>query len=102
MNPNRREKRRTATLDDIKAIAWKQVAEAGAGSLSLRAIAREMGVTAPALYRYYKDRDALVAALLIDAFHSFSHALEAARDGCDMHDHAGRFRAISKGYFQWA
>jgi AcrR family transcriptional regulator len=102
MNSTRREKRRNATLDDIKAIAWKQVAELGAASLSLRAIARDMEVTAPALYRYYKDRDALVTALLIDAFDSFSNALEAARDGYEADDHAGRFRAICKAYFQWA
>jgi len=102
MNSVRREKRRKATLDDIKATAWKQVAELGAASLSLRAIAREMEITAPALYRYYKDRDALVTALLIDAFDSFTNALEAARDACEANDHTGRFRAICKAYFQWA
>ena len=102
MNSTRREKRRSATLHDIKAAAWKQVAEFGAASLSLRAIAREMQITAPALYRYYKDRDALVTALLIDAFDSFSNALEVARDGYEADDHTGRFRAICKAYFQWA
>ena len=102
MNSTRREKRRIATIDDIKSTAWKQVAEQGAASLSLRAIAREMDMTAPGLYRYYKDRDALVTALLIDAFNSFSDDLEAARDACDVNDHIGRFRAISKAYFRWA
>src|SRR5215203_1739408 len=102
MNSTRREKRRISTLDDIKSTAWRQVAEQGAASLSLRAIAREMEITAPALYRYYKDRDALVTALLIDAFDSFSNALEVARDGCDEDDHLGRFRTIHKAYFQWA
>ncbi len=102
MNSTRREKRRTATLDDIKSTAWKQVADQGAASLSLRAIAREMEMTAPALYRYYKDRDALVTALLIDAFDSFSNALEVARDEHEVDDHLGRFRAICRAYFQWA
>ena len=102
MNSTRREKRRTSTLDDIKSTAWKQVAEQGAASLSLRAIAREMGMTAPGLYRYYKDRDGLVTALLIDAFNSFSDALEVARDECEKDDHVERFRAIHKAYFQWA
>src|SRR5512145_236506 len=101
MNSTRREKRRNATQDDIKSTAWKQVAEQGAASLSLRAIAREMEITAPALYRYYKDRDALVTALLIDAFDSFSAALESARDECKPDDHVGRLRAISKAYFLW-
>ena len=80
MNPNRREKKRMATLDEIRATAWKQIGEMGAASLSLRGIAREMGMTAPALYRYYKDRNALVTALLIDAFTAFGNSLEAARD----------------------
>jgi AcrR family transcriptional regulator len=102
MNPNRREKKRTAILEEIRAIAWKQIGEMGAASLSLRAIAREMGMTAPALYRYYKDRDALVTALLVDAFTSFSDALEAARDSQAADDYAGRFRAMCKAYFIWA
>lgn len=102
MNSNRREKRRISTLDDIKSAAWKQVAEQGAASLSLRAIAREMGMTAPGLYRYYKDRDALVTALLMDAFNSFGDALEAPHDEYDVSDHLVRFRAICKAYFQWA
>lgn len=102
MNPNRREKRRTATLDEIRATAWKQIGEMGAASLSLRGIAREMGMTAPGLYRYYKDRDALVTALLIDGFTAFSHALEAGRDSCAASDYTGRFRAMCKAYFLWA
>ncbi len=100
--PTRRERIRNETIDEIKATAWKQVTEQGAASLSLRAIAREMGMTAPSLYRYYKDRDALVTALLIDAFNSFSEAMEIARDQCAVDDHVGRFRAIAKAYFQWA
>ena len=97
----RRERIRNETIDEIKSTAWKQVGEMGAASLSLRAIAREMGMTAPGLYRYYKDRDALVTGLLIDAFDSFSAALESARDACAADDHVGRFRAICKAYFQW-
>ena len=102
MDPNRREKRRIATVDEIRATAWRQIGETGAASLSLRAIAREMGMTAPALYRYYKDRDALVTALLVDAFGAFSNALETGRDACPAEDHAGRFQSMCKAYFTWA
>jgi AcrR family transcriptional regulator len=102
MNPNRREKKRTAALEEIRATAWKQIGEMGAASLSLRGIAREMGMTAPALYRYYKDRDALVTALLIDAFTAFGSALEEARVAFSLDDHAGRFRGICRAYFHWA
>ena len=102
MNQSRREKKRTAALDEIRATAWKQIGEMGAAALSLRGIAREMGVTAPALYRYYRDRDALVTALLMDAFTAFGDALETTRDSVSASDHAGRFRFVCKAYFKWA
>lgn len=102
MNTNLREKRRMATLDEIRATAWKQIGEMGAASLSVRGIAREMGVTATSVYYYFKDRDGLITALLIDAFTAFGNALEAARDGYGTDDHANRFRALCKAYFHWA
>jgi AcrR family transcriptional regulator len=102
MNSVRREKIRLATREEIIATAWKQIAETGAAGLSLRAIAREMEMTAPALYRYFEDRDSLVTALIIEAFVSFADALETARDACPADDHAGRFKAISLAYRQWA
>jgi AcrR family transcriptional regulator len=101
MAQTRRERQRDSTREEIISTAWKQVGEVGAVGLSLRGIAREMGMTAPGLYRYYKDRDALVTALLVDAFNSFAAALEAGRDTCAADDHAGRFRAMGKAYFQW-
>jgi AcrR family transcriptional regulator len=102
MTQTRRERQRDATREEILITAWKQIGETGAVALSLRAIAREMGVTAPALYRYYKDRDALVTALLIDAFTSFTTSLETGRDLCNAADYVGRFRGMCKAYFQWA
>ena len=102
MAQTRREKLRDATREEIMSTAWKQIGEVGASGLSLRGIAREMGMTAPGLYRYYKDRDALVTALLIDAFTSFTASLETGRDTCAADDHTGRFRAMCKSYFQWA
>jgi AcrR family transcriptional regulator len=98
----RRERIRSETIEEIKTTAWNQIGEDGAASLSLRAIAREMGMTAPGLYRYYKDRDALVTALLVDAFASFTSNMEVARDAYGPGDHVNRFRAICKEYFQWA
>ena len=102
MKKTRRERQRDATRAEIIETAWKQIGEIGAAALSLRGIAREMGLTAPALYYYFQDRDALVTALLIEAFNSFSDALEAGRDACAANDHVGRFRAMCQAYFQWA
>jgi len=101
MTQTRRERLHKETIEEIKTTSWKQIGELGAAGLSLRGIAREMGMTAPGLYRYYNDRDALVTALLIDAFESFSMALETARDAFNADDHLGRFRAICKAYFHW-
>lgn len=102
MNPSRRERIRESTFEEIKSIAWKQVAEQGVPTLSLRAIAREMGMTAPGLYRYFPSRDDLVTALIKDAYDAFTMYLETACDELTEKDHIGRFRAVCLAYFHWA
>lgn len=102
MKLSRRERLRKETYEEIKSVAWRQIAEQGAPSLSLSAIAREMGMTTPALYRYYKDRNDLVTALVEEAFGSFADSLEAARDARPPGDHAGRFLAVGLAYRRWA
>jgi len=102
VNASRREKRWATALEEIRAVAWKQIGEKGAGSLSLRAIGRELGLAPTAIYYYYHNRDALVTALLIDAFEAFSRALETGRDARKPDDHAGRFQSMCKAYFTWA
>lgn len=86
----------------IKDTAWKQIAESGAAALSLRAIARELNITAPAIYNYFPDRDALVTALIIDAYTSFGDAQLAARDSIAEDLHMQRLLAIGISYRQWA
>ena len=102
MKQTRRERIHSATLEEIKSIAWRQIAQFGACALSLRAIAREMEMTAPALYRYFKDRDALVTALIVEAFTSLGNSLIAARDAVLQGDHAGRLMATGMAYREWA
>lgn len=86
----------------IKETAWKQIAEFGASALSLRAIARELKITAPAIYNYFPDRDALVTALIIDAYKSFGDSQLEARDTVPAKDVAGRMKAIGIAYRTWA
>ena len=88
--------------DAIKETAWKQIAQFGAPALSLRAIAREFKISAPAIYNYFPDRDALVTALIIDAFTSFGDSQLDARDSIPAEDLDGRFRAIGIAYRKWA
>lgn len=96
-------KRQIPNLQDaIKEVAWKQIAESGASALSLRAIARELNITAPAIYNYFPDRDALVTALIIDAYTSFGDSQIEARDTIPGSDMAGRMKAIGMAYRIWA
>ena len=96
-------KKQIPNLDEaIKETAWKQIAEKGASALSLRAIARELKITAPAIYNYFPDRDALVTALVIDAFKSFGDSQIEARDAIPEEDHIGRMNAIGLAYRNWA
>ncbi len=88
--------------ETIKEIAWKQIAEFGAPALSLRAIARALKITAPAIYNYFPDRDALVTALIIDAFTSFGDWQLEARDSVPESDLSGRLYAIGLAYRNWA
>ncbi len=102
MPPSRRERLRAASIDEIKSIARRQMAEKGAAALSLRAIAREMGMTSPALYRYFASRDDLVTALIVDAYNSLADALEAARANCAPNAHRQCLLEIGLAYRQWA
>ena len=102
MTLTRRERQRAATIDEIKQIARQQMADKGAAALSLRAIAREMGMTSPALYRYFASRDDLVTALIVDAYNSFADTLMSAPEIYPQDDHAKRVAAIADAYRQWA
>jgi AcrR family transcriptional regulator len=86
----------------IKDTAWKQAAENGAASLSLRAIARELGITAPAIYNYYPRRDDLVTALIVDAFTSLGDTLERDDRAVAQDQFAARLAAVGYAYRQWA
>jgi AcrR family transcriptional regulator len=86
----------------IKHTAWVQIGEYGAPALSLRAIARELGITAPAIYNYFPRRDDLVTALIIDAYTSFGDSQTEARDVVPPQDLAGRLTAIGVAYRLWA
>ncbi|KAA2259566.1 TetR/AcrR family transcriptional regulator [Solihabitans fulvus] len=78
------------------------MAEGGPGAISLRAIAREMGMTAGAIYGYYATRDDLVSTLIADVYTSLVDALEAARDAVPADDPAGRVLAWATMHRSWA
>ncbi|MFE8993501.1 TetR/AcrR family transcriptional regulator [Streptomyces collinus] len=67
----------------IKDEARRQLAAEGAARLSLRAVARELGMVSSALYRYFPSRDDLLTALIIDAYDSLGESAEAAHEAAD-------------------
>jgi AcrR family transcriptional regulator len=86
----------------IKETAWKQAAEHGAAALSLRAIARELKITAPAIYNYFPSRDDLVTALIVDAYNSLADAQEASVEKLAADNLSGRLFALGLAYREWA
>jgi len=101
-SPSPRAPRHADLRSAIKSAAWKQIAEFGAPALSLRAIARALGVTAPAIYNYFRRRDDLVTALIKDAFEDFGDSQLSAIEGVPTTDLVGRLRAGGMAYRQWA
>jgi len=79
----RRERLRTATVSEIKDGARRLLVTGGPQAISLRAIARDMGMTAPAIYRYFPSLDALVLDLAGDLFDELLDTIEQARDSVD-------------------
>lgn len=102
--PSRREVLRERTAAEIREVARERLRTTSAADLSLRAVARDMGLSAPALYRYYDGRDALLEALCVDAYEGLTAALETAAAG-----HAGdgrtaaarRLGAAALAYRRW-
>ncbi|KAB7840003.1 TetR/AcrR family transcriptional regulator [Streptomyces mobaraensis] len=73
-----RERYRAQLRAEIKERAWEQIAAAGAPGLSLNAIAKQMGMSGPALYRYFAGRDELITELIRDAYRGLADALRTA------------------------
>ncbi len=86
----------------IKETAWKQIAEFGAPALSLRAIARALNITAPAIYNYFPSRDHLVTALIVDAYTSLGDSQKSILEDMSKKDDATRFSALGTAYRDWA
>ncbi|MEU5090034.1 TetR/AcrR family transcriptional regulator [Streptomyces sp. NPDC021356] len=75
---NPRERYRAQVRTEIKGHAWEQIATAGVSALSLNAIAKRMGMSGPALYRYFASRDDLITELVRDAYRSLADTLATA------------------------
>ncbi len=98
----RREQRKEDTFAEIKATARALMAEHGTAGLSIRGIAGVMGMTPPALYRYYPKLDDLLTVLIVENFNALADALEAARDSISSGRVTEQLMAVIMAYRRWA
>jgi AcrR family transcriptional regulator len=99
---SRRNRLRVQTSAEIKEIAIRLMADGGPDAISLRAIAREMGMTAGAIYSYFATRNDLITTLIGDVYTSAVDAAEAARDAVPDTDAGGRILAWAQAMREWA
>jgi len=88
-----RDRFRAQMRQEVKDAALRQLAEGGPGALSINAIAKELGVSGPALYRYFAGRDALLIELILDAYADLTRAISAP---------SRRLPAFAAAYRSWA
>jgi AcrR family transcriptional regulator len=87
---------------EIADVARRHLASDGAAALSLRAVAREMGMASSAVYRYFPSRDDLLTALIVDAYNAVGEAAESADAKLPRDDLLGRWQATCCAIRSWA
>jgi AcrR family transcriptional regulator len=86
----------------ILASARLQLGTVGPAALSVRAVARDVGMASSAVYRYFASRDDLLTALLVECFDEQGEAVEAAEAAVERADPAGRWSAVAHAFRTWA
>ncbi len=100
-----RELARVRTLAEIRRLAWRHLEQHGAAALSLRAIARELGIVSSAIYRYVPSRDDLLTLLITEGYRDLADDVERALDGVPGGTEASgraRWLAASHALRDWA
>jgi AcrR family transcriptional regulator len=97
-----RQRARAELTSEIKEVARRQLAEHGSAALSLRAVARELGMVSSAVYRYFPSRDDLLTALIVDAYDAVGAAVEEAEARVRRSGHVGRWLAACRALRSWA
>ena len=100
--PTARQRARAELTREIKDVARRHLAEQGPAALSLRAVARELGMVSSAVYRYFPSRDDLLTALLVDAYNAVADAAEDAERRTARAGVATRWLALAGAVRDWA
>src|SRR3982074_946660 len=98
----RRERLRAEATAEIKNVALELMASGGPDAITAGAIAREMGMTANAIYGYFATRDDLVTTLINDVSTALADAVEAAWEATSTSDPATRIRAWADAFRNWS
>jgi AcrR family transcriptional regulator len=96
-----RERVRQEVTREILAAARRQLATVGPVALSLRAVAREVGMASSAVYRYFPSRDELLTALIVEAYDELGAAVERAEAAVPRDEHARRWQAVCRAAREW-
>jgi AcrR family transcriptional regulator len=99
--PSIRARVRAEMIEEIKTIARQHLASEGA-NLSLRAVARDLGLVSSAIYRYFPSRDDLLTALIVDAYNALGDTIERADATQNRADLKGRWLAVTHAIRDWA
>ncbi len=99
---SRRDRVRAATTEEIKQVARKILVDEGPEAVTLRAIAREMGMTAPALYRYFGSHQELIRNVIGDIFLEIGGDIQAAIDGAADRGITAKFGAAAREFRRWS
>ena len=98
----RRERLRAEVLDEIRRHGYEQIAAGGPTALSLNGIAKAMGMSGPAMYRYFGSRDELLATLVTESYEHLAQTLERAVSAVADAPAEDRLRAALGAYRAWA
>ncbi|MGN9766102.1 TetR/AcrR family transcriptional regulator [Micromonospora sp. SD12] len=99
---SRRERLRQATLEEIHAAARKLLVEQGSAAVTINAVARQVGMSGPALYHYFAGHDELVGAVTAGFFREMTAAMEEARDARADASVGDRILAACRAMRAWA
>jgi Transcriptional regulator len=100
--PTARARVRAELTQEILEAARGQLAEHGSAALSLRAVAREVGMVSSAVYRYFPSRDELLTALIVDAYDSLGSAVENAERRIKRSAYHDRWMTVCRSVRAWA
>lgn len=99
---SRRERLRQSTLEEIHTAARRLLVEQGSAAVTINAVARQVGMSGPALYHYYAGHDELVGAVTAGFFRELAAAMEQARDALADAPSGERMLAVCRAMRTWA